>query len=327
MKKKLLITGATGFIGYHLIREALRQGDDVFAGVRKTSRVTDLQQPDIRLVYPNFHNTELLRKDLENWGITHIVHAAALTKAATQQEYNYANAVLARNLAQAAGSAAIDLKSFVFLSSLAAMGPAVDGSPITEEQVPQPVTQYGKSKLLAEQYLAEIEHLPLTGLRPTAVYGPREKDLFIVLNMIRRGWEFYIGKIGQRLSFVYVSDLVNLVFKALAAPATGNYYHVSDGETYDRYALAAVMKNLLHIRTLRLHVPVKLVALFLKMQEGLKRKANSVSILNLDKLRELTASWDCSIEKARRELQYQPEVLLPEGLARTMQWYQANKWF
>lgn len=327
MSNNLLITGASGFIGYHLIQEALRRGNSVFAAVRKTSQLVHLQQPGINIVYPNFHNTELLKKDLEGWGITHIVHAAALTKAATEQEYNYANAVLARNLAQAAGSAAIDLKSFVFLSSLAAMGPSVGGNPIVEEQVPRPVTLYGKSKLLAEQYLAEIEHLPLTGLRPTAVYGPREKDLFIVLNMIRRGWEFYIGKIGQRLSFVFVSDLVDLIFKALAAPATGSYYHVSDGETYDRYALAAVMKNLLNIRTVRLHVPVKLVALFLKMQEGFKRKANNVSILNFDKLRELTASWDCSIEKARRELQYQPEVLLPEGLARSVQWYQANSWF
>lgn len=327
MSKKLLITGASGFVGYHLIQEALRRGDHVFAAVRKTSQLVHLQQPGINLVYPNFHNIELLKKDLESWGITHIVHGAALTKAASEQEYNYANAVLTRNLAQAAGMAAVDLKSFVFLSSLAALGPSINGQPVKEDQPPAPLTLYGKSKLLAEQYLAEIGSLPLTGLRPTAVYGPREKDLFIVLNMIRRGWEFYIGKGEQRLSFVYVSDLVALVFKALEAPASGNYYHVSDGQSYDRYALAAAMKNLLKTRTLRLHVPVRLVSFFLKIQEGLTRKGGKVSILNRDKLRELTASWECSIEKARRELQYQPEVLLPEGLARTVQWYRANKWF
>ena len=326
MRKNLLITGASGFVGYHLIQEALRRGDNVFAAVRKTSQLVHLQQSGINIVYPNFQNTELLKKELENWGITHIVHGAALTKAASQQEYDYANAVLARNLAQAAATAAIDLKSFVFLSSLAAMGPSTDGQPLIEEQPPAPVTRYGKSKLLAEQYLAEVPSLPLTGLRPTAVYGPREKDLFIVINMIRRGWEFYIGKEKQQLSFVYVSDLVDLVFNALETPAAGSYYHVSDGQAYDRYDLAAALKKGLKIRTLRLHVPLKLVRVFLKIQEGLKRKGK-VSILNHDKLRELTASWGCSIEKARREMRYRPQVLLPEGLARTVQWYQANKWF
>ncbi|MBE7170731.1 MAG: NAD-dependent epimerase/dehydratase family protein [Williamsia sp.] len=327
MRRKLLITGASGFVGYHLIREALRQGDAVFAAVRKTSQVSHLQQPGINLVYPNFQQTELLKGELEGWGITHIVHAAALTKAASQQEYNYANAVLARNLAQAASSAAIDLQRFVFLSSLAAMGPSLNGLPITEDQTPHPVTFYGKSKLLAEQYLADVGPLPLTGLRPTAVYGPREKDLFIVLNMIRRGAEFYIGKEPQRLSFVYVSDLVDGVFKAFDSPATGSYYHVSDGQTYDRYALASFVKELLKIRTLRLHVPLKLVSFFLKIQEGLPRRKGKVSILNRDKLQELTANWDCSIEKARRELKYQPAVLLKEGLSRTIEWYQANNWF
>ena len=206
MRRNLLITGASGFVGYHLIQEALRRGDSVFAAVRKTSQVVHLQQSGINIVYPNFHNTELLKKELETWGITHVVHAAALTKAASQQEYDYANAVLARNLAQAAGTAAIDLKSFVFLSSLAAMGPSTSGRPLSEDQTPAPVTGYGKSKLLAEKYLTEIDSLPLTGLRPTAVYGPREKDLFIVIKMIKQGWEFYIGKGEQRLSFVYVSD-------------------------------------------------------------------------------------------------------------------------
>lgn len=327
MKKNLLITGASGFVGYHLVQEALRRGDHPFAAVRKTSQLVHLQQPGINIVYPHFQQTELLKKELEEWGITHIVHAAALTKAASQQEYNYANATLARNLATAADSAAINLKNFVFLSSLAATGPSVNGHPIAEDQEPRPVTQYGKSKLLAEQYLAELGSLPLTGLRPTAVYGPREKDLFIVLKMIKRGWEFYIGKRPQQLSFVYVSDLVDLVFTALETPATGNYYQVSDGQTYDRYALAKAMKHLLNKRTLQLHVPEGLVTWFLTIQEALTRKSGKVSILNRDKLPELTANWDCSIDKARRELAYKPGVLLEEGLARTVEWYQANGWW
>ena len=327
MRKKLLITGASGFVGYHLIKEALLQEMDVFAAVRKTSVVSHLQDLPVNVVYPHFQNIELLKKDLETYGITHIVHAAAVTKAATQEEYNYANAVFTRNLAQAAGSAAIDLKNFVFISSLAAMGPSINGLPIQESDKPDPVTFYGKSKLLAEQYLSEIPQLPLTGLRPTAVYGPREKDLFIVLKMIRKGWEMYIGHMQQRLSFVYVSDLVSAVFKALSAQASSDYYHISDGETYDRYALANITKSLLHNHTIKLHVPLRLVKFFLRMQDKMKTSAGRVSILNTDKLKELTASWDCSIGKARRDLHYQPHYLLKDGLTQTIQWYQSNKWF
>ena len=327
MNKRLLITGASGFVGYHLIKEALQQGDEVFAAVRKTSAVDHLQQSGIRLVYPDLQHPEQLKQELEQYGITHIVHAAALTRAATQDDYNQANAVLARNLALAASLANIDLKSFVFISSLAAMGPSVNGQPITEEAPPHPVTFYGKSKLLAEQYLAGINGLPLTILRPTAVYGPREKDLFIVLSMIRKGWEMYIGNKEQKLSFLYVNDLATIVFKALDAPARGSSYHVCDGKTYDRFALADNTKRLMHRKTIRLHVPLGLVKFFLNVQEKLKMASGKMSILNNDKLPELTASWECSIQKAQRELQYQPAWLLQDGLNQTIDWYEENKWF
>lgn len=327
MRKKLLITGASGFVGYHLIKEALLQDADVFAAVRKTSVISHLQQLPITIVYPHFQRIELLKKDLENYGITHIVHAAAVTKAATQEEYDYANAVFTRNLAQAASTAAIELKNFVFISSLAAMGPSTNGVALRENNIARPVTFYGKSKLLAEKYLSEFTGLPLTGFRPTAVYGPREKDLFIVLRLIKKGLEMYIGRMQQRLSFVYVSDLAAIVFKALSAPACGEYYHISDGETYDRYALANITKSLLNNHTIKLHVPLSLVNFFLRMQEKIQITAGKVSILNKDKLRELTADWECSIEKVRRDLQYQPHFLLKEGLTQTIQWYQANQWF
>ena len=326
MSKKILITGASGFVGYHLIREALLQDFEVFAAVRKTSEVAHLADLPIRLVYPAFQNTDQLTRDLSLYGITHIVHAAAVTKAANQKEYDYANAILTRNLALAAGRADIALENFVFLSSLAAKGPSFNGQPITEETPPHPVTFYGKSKLLAENYLAEVDGIPLTGLRPTAVYGPREKDLFIVLKMIKQGWELYIGRLQQRLSFVYVQDLVNVVFRTLAGPGRGSYYNVSDGEGYDRYALAQITRSLLHKRTFRLHVPLGLVRAFLKIQNRLTPAAKA-SILNLDKLSELTASWECSIEKLRCELQYQPAYQLQEGLSQTIGWYQQNKWF
>ncbi len=327
MSKKLLITGASGFVGYHLIKEALLQEYEVFAAVRKSSQVDHLKPFPVHLVYPDFEHTDRLVRDLAGNGITHIIHAAAVTKAARQEDYNHANATLTRNLALAAVQSGSGIENFVFLSSLAAKGPSVQGMPITEESAAHPVTFYGKSKLLAENYLSEIDGLPLTGLRPTAVYGPREKDLFIVLDMIKKGWELYIGRTAQRLSFVYVQDLVNVVFRVLKNSTTGSYYHVSDGQRYDRYALADITKSILHKRTIRLHVPLKLVSFFLGLIEKIKPASGKASILNTDKLNELTASWECSIDKLRRELQYEPAYSLQDGLAQSIQWYQANKWF
>src|ERR1700712_3019948 len=192
MKKKLLITGASGFLGYHLIETALLQDYEVFAGVRKSSSTGHLDKNKVTIIEMDMSDTDSIKKLLEQHGIKYIIHAAALTRAKTESDYNFSNATLTRNLANAAADTGIS--KFVFISSLAALGPSADGHPVKEDAIPQPVTWYGKSKLLAENYLKEISNLPFIVLRPTAVYGPREKDLFLLVQSVTRGIEVYIGK-------------------------------------------------------------------------------------------------------------------------------------
>jgi len=328
MKEKVLITGASGFIGFHLIEAALEMGLEVVAAVRRNSDVRHLQVHNIQYVYPDFNSVESLKHELERTGCQYIVHALGTTKAGTQDEYNAINAGYTYNLAKAAESLGPSFKKMVFISSLAALGPLSEANDmITELTNPHPVTAYGKSKLLAEEKLATLS-VPYVVLRPTAVYGPREKDIFILFRTIKRGWEPYIGKKDQQLSFVYVKDLAVIAINALFNTAvSGAIFNVSDGRSYTRYQLAASVKTFLKKKTTRIHLPYSMVKGLAFILEKTYRFMNAVPALNREKLNELTASnWNVNIDKAKRELGFSPAYDLEEGVQETMTWYRHNNW-
>ncbi|MGN7888627.1 NAD-dependent epimerase/dehydratase family protein [Dyadobacter sp. 22481] len=335
MKEKLFITGASGFIGYHLVAAALEAGMEVHAAVRPSSDLSFLKKlnadaPDLVYVNADFSSKDKLTKLLEDGGYAYIIHAAGVTKAKTAAAYNLVNAEYSLNLAQAAVSADIPLKRFVFLSSLAALGPAVYNAaqPITEETLPVPVTDYGRSKLLAEQYLKTVIGLPLSIIRPTAVYGPGEKDLFVLFKTLSKGLDAYIGKGPQRLSFVYVTDLVTATMAALRETEKEiTVYNISDGQVYDRYALADQFRAISGKQIFRTHLPLLLVETIARLLDLVYANSSTTPVLNQEKLKELTApNWICSIDAARTRLHYQPQYNLHRGLAETLTWYKENKW-
>ena len=327
MKGKLLITGASGFLGYHLIEEALLQDYEVYAGVRKSSNTKHLLNDRVTLVEMDLSDTGSIKDLLEQHGITHIIHAAALTRAKTESDYNFSNALLTRNLAIAATQAHLGLKKFIFISSLAAMGPSANGEPVKEEDIPRPLTWYGKSKLLAEKYLADLPAFPFIGLRPTAVYGPREKDLLLLIKSVCKGIEIYVGSDDQKLSFVYVKDLATIAVNSLDSKIIGEFYNISDGKVYNRYAFADAAKKAIHKKTIRLQLPLALMTIVAAGMDALYRKSSKTPVLNKDKVKELTAlDWSCSITKSQRDLQYLPSYDLKTGMAETIQWYKKNNW-
>jgi UDP-glucose 4-epimerase len=323
--ERVLITGASGFVGYHLIQAALQHNLEVVAAVRKSSQVDHLKQLPVQYTSLNFTSVPALEEELAEKKYHYIIHAAGTTKAPDQEAYNLVNATYSANLAAAA--AKVGVKKFLFISSLAAIGPATPGQLITEATPPHPVTSYGRSKLQAEQMLQvfSIAGLPLTVLRPTAVYGPRDKDIFIILKTFARGLEPYIGSKPQQLSFLYAPDLAEAAVQLLFS-ATNDAYNISDGRAYDRYALANLSKRILHRRTLKIHIPVPLVRGIAMASEKLAAKG-STPALNREKLAELTAAnWICSIEKLRRDINYQPTHDLEAGLQETLNWYKQSKW-
>ncbi len=327
MNRKLLITGASGFVGYHLIEEALRQGYEVYAAVRETSTVNHLEHLPIHFTYPDFSNVNALRKELDEKEYAYIIHAAGITKARTQKEYDKVNAVYTRNLAQAIVSSGRPSKKLVFLSSLAASGPATLAQPMQEQNKPAPVTPYGKSKLMAEQFLNNTYGLDFITLKPTAVYGPREKDLFLMFRSISRGLEPYIGYQDQHLSFIYVKDLAKAAVNALQSHRSRKSYLLSDGMVYDKYAMGQVVKQLLQKKTIRLHIPIPMVKATAGLLDAVYAFSSKTPTINREKLPELMAeSWACDISKARTELGFDPQYNLNKGLEETILWYKNNNW-
>jgi len=327
MRERVLITGASGFIGYHLIEEALKNNLDVYIAIRKSSRVDHLKNFPIRYTYPDFTDVEALKKEFLENKYTYIIHAAGVTKARSQQEYNDINAGYTHNLALAAIESGIGLKKFVLLGSLAAVGPLNNlNGVITEQTTPNPVTAYGKSKLMAEEKLKAFTSLNYNILRPTGVYGPRDKDIFIFFQQVARGIEPYIGRTDQNFSFLYVTDLARVAIKALFAGHQSTY-NISDGRGYDRYQLGANIKTALNKRTVIFHLPVNFVKFIAYFSEKYCSLSNKASTLNVEKLNELMAiNWFCTIDKAKAELGFHPEYDLKAGVAESVKWYKTNKW-
>jgi nucleoside-diphosphate-sugar epimerase len=327
MKARVLITGASGFIGHHLIEEALKNDLDVFAAVRKTSDLSHLQDFKIQYTFPDFNDVPSLKKEIAANNYSYIIHAAGLTKARSENEYNQVNAHYTTNLARAAAESGGILKKFVLISSLAAQGPLNDFSgALTEDGTPKPVTSYGKSKLLGEEGLKALPALNYTILRPTAVYGPRDKDIIIFFRQLVKGIEPYIGDTGQQLSFLYVTDLAKAAVKSLYA---GNCetFNLSDGNFYNRYELGRLAKEILSLKTVKVTLPVNVVKLIAILSEAYGLLTNKAVTLNVEKIKELMAvNWNCDIAKAEAVLGFRPEHDLKIGLNETLKWYKLNKW-
>lgn len=333
MKGRILITGANGFIGYHLCKAMSEAGYLLDAGVRKgsdTKLLDTLDTGKIRYVFPDYGSIDNLANLLEENKYDYVIHTAGATKAPDWNIYKKINVDYSVNLAQAAMKSKINLTRFIFISSLAALGPAAYDQiePIDENKHPQPVTSYGRSKMVAEQQLTSIPELPLTIIRPTAVYGPAEKDLLVLFQMFNKGLEAYIGSKPQTLSFVYVNDLITAIMASLKPdPIKIRSYNISDGKAYHRNELAETFKKLTGRKTMKLHIPELLIKIIASGLEGLTALTGKSSVLNREKISELTAqNWNCNIEAAVSDLAYHPQYDLYAGMEETIQWYKQHKW-
>jgi UDP-glucose 4-epimerase len=327
MREKVLITGASGFAGFHIIEEALNNNLEVYAAVRKTSQTDHLKNLGINFVILDYRDLTALKQQLADIRPDYIIHAAGVTAAKSQAAYNYINATHTFNLASAAVQAGINLKKFVLVSSLAALGPlkTLVGT-ISETTKPKPVTAYGRSKLLAEEQLKTIDGLSYTILRPTAIYGPRDTGIFIFFKQLTRGLEPYMGKVEQKLTFIYVKDVAKAAIKSLY-DGNNTDYNLSDGNFYSKYELANLAKEALSLKTFKFHLPVIFVKTIAFVSEKVSSLSNKAAIINMEKLNELMAvNWSVDTEKAKSQLGFYPAYNLQTGLIETLKWYRANDW-
>ena len=336
---RILVTGATGFIGSFIVEEALNKGMEVWAAVRKTSSLEYLRDSRIHRIELNLSSEDDLKNQLKDHPFDYVVHAAGVTKCIHQEDFYRINTEGTKNLVNAIRTLKMPLKRFVYLSSLSIFGPIKEQQPyqeITEADTPQPNTAYGKSKLLAEQFLdgineslkADEEPFPYVILRPTGVYGPREKDYFLMAKSIKEHSDFSVGYKQQDITFVYVQDVVQAVFLAIDYGKTGRKYFLSDGQVYQ----SSTFSNLIHQALgrpwwIRIKAPIWILRVVTFFGEHIGRMTGKITALNNDKYHILKQrNWRCDIQPAIDELGYHPEYPLELGVPLTIRWYKENKW-
>lgn len=331
MKKKIFITGASGFVGSHLVEAAQNLGLEVHAAVRKSSLIKDIEPAVNKFVFPNLGNPDELKSLFEKEQYHYIIHAAAMTKAKDENVMREVNVGYTDAILHAATSSDMPLERISYVSSLAAVGPIpyLSDQLITENSPYNPLTVYGRSKEASELMIQEkYPNAPVSVFRPTAVYGPREKDIFILFDTMNKGLDPYIGRSPQKLSFVYVKDLVDVLLQGCMTPQEGlQFYNISDGQVYSRYAMAEIFKEVLNKRLFRMHVPLGLVKRVAELSQRLYRNSSKTPVIYPERLSELTAeNWGCDISRAKLNLGFNPQFNLEKGLKESLTWYKENKW-
>lgn len=329
---RILVTGASGFIGSFIVEEALRKGMDTWAAVRKTSSRQYLRDKRIHLIELNLSDKEELKRQLVGHEFDYVVHAAGVTKCMRKEDFFKVNTEGTRHLVEVLLELNMPLKRFVYLSSLSVYGAVRERQPyeeITENDMPKPNTAYGKSKLEAERYLDSVgNNFPYVILRPTGVYGPREKDYFLMAKSIRNHVDFAVGFRRQEITFVYVADVVQAVFLALDHGMTGRKYFLTDGGVYQSSAFSNLLRAALGKPwRIRLTAPLWLLRVVTSLAEYWGHATGKLSALNKDKYNILRQrNWRCDIEPTMDELGYHPRYDLERGVKLSVKWYQENNW-
>lgn len=335
MKKKILITGASGFIGSAVVDKALLLGYDVWAGIRPSSSKQYLKSEQINFVYLDFSNKSNLKAQLSELANAHgkfdyIVHLAGLTKAINRQDFYDVNYHQVRNFAEVLAESDLQPRLFVFMSTLGVMGlgDEVGYLPMPANAVPNPNTEYGKSKLKAETFLKSMPGFPYLILRPTGVYGPRDRDYLILMRAVKSGLSVGAGFQKQILSFVYVEDLVQIILSAIDNQISRKEYNVSDGHGYTDEEFNNIVKQQLgRQRVLRLKLPLVLVRIAAFANEKLAKLLGKATTFNTDKYWIMKQrNWQCDISPLQEDIGFEPQYLLEDGVAKTIEWYRDNGW-
>ena len=334
---KILITGASGFIGSFIVEEALRRGFDTWAAMRGSSSKQFLTDDRIHFIQLNLSSQEDLERQLAGHSFDYVVHAAGVTKCLDTADFFRINTEGTKNLVSALLKLQMPLKRFVYISSLSIFGAIREKQPyreIRETDTPQPNTAYGKSKLEAERWLDELqstiegENFPYVVLRPTGVYGPRERDYFLMAKSIKQHSDFAVGYRQQDITFVYVQDVVQAVFLACEKGRTGRKYFLSDGEVYQSSTFSnLIRKELGNPWWIRITAPIWVLRVVTFFGDKIGHMTGKISALNNDKYHILKQrNWRCDIQPAIEELGYKPEYTLERGVPLTIKWYKDNGW-
>ena len=335
-RMKILVTGASGFIGSFIVEEGLSHGYEVWAGVRGSSSRKYLQDKRIRFINLDFDDCDKLSEQFtafaaENGKWDYIVHAAGVTKCLDSGDFMRVNFEGTRNFIETLKACNMLPERFLYLSSLSVYGPVREEqpySPILEGDIPCPNTAYGKSKLAAEQYIKSCTGLQYVIFRPTGVYGPRERDYFKMAQSINSHVDFSVGYKPQIITFIYVKDLVKAIYAAIDKGVAGRCYFVSEPCGYDSRSFSDyIQKELGKSFVLHIKAPLWFLKIISCCAEAISRLTGKPSTLNSDKYNIMKQrNWLCDTTTIEKELDFTIDYPLQKGTKEMITWYKKEKW-
>lgn len=333
-KKRVLVVGAGGFAGGFLVEEGLKRGYEMWAGVRASTSRKYLADSRIKFLELDFDEPETLARALseslpegEKWDW--IVYNLGATKCLSFSDFSKINYEYLRNFTDALTASGKVPGKLLYMSSLSAVGPGdeKDYTPFTEKMIPHPNTRYGASKLKAEMQLA-MSGIPYIVFRATGIYGPRDKDYFLMFEAIKKGLDFSVGYKKQLLSFIYVEDLARAVYDALEKAPTGEVYNIAEPRTYTQKEFREIASEAVgrkHVLAVSMPLWGVRVVSFVAEKWGVARMKPST--LNRDKFNIMKQrNWAVDVSKARKMFGFDPKVDLREGVERSVTWYKQEGW-
>lgn len=335
MEKKILVTGASGFIGSFLVEGGLKEGMQVWAGVRKSSSRKYLKDERIHFAEVDLTDSNKLPEQLKRHKEEHgkwdyIIHCAGVTKCIDRADFMIGNYWATRHFVENLIKLDMVPDNFVFISSLSVFGPIKEYNyaPISEADAPMPNTAYGESKLKTEEFLMQLKNFPFVIFCPTGVYGPREKDYFLMAKSIKNHLDFMAGFKRQDLTFVYVEDLVQAIYLAINNNMAYRKYLVSDGKVYSSRTFSDLIRRELgNPWMIRFVCPLFLLKLISCVAETVSKFTRKPSTLNSDKYKIMKQrNWRCDISPLEEELGYKPQFDLERGVKEIITWYKKEGW-
>ncbi len=324
-----LVTGANGFIGSHLVDYLLKQNIHVTILARKNSNLQWLNKNRISIIYTDINELNIPAPILAKQH--YIYHCAGLVRAIHETDFFKTNHDATKTLIQQVSKHCKHLKKFIFLSSLEAGGPSPDNRIRQETDPDNPVTSYGKSKLMAEKTLLSYKNtVPIIIIRPPLVYGPRDSGLLEFAKSIKAGFGVYIGQKTQYVSAIFIDDLINALYTCSHTPLpSGNIFYLSDQSTPHTWkSLHHILKTKLNKK---IHIPLKLPPwlFWLICQTGdcIQKATKKVSWINKTRYITLTqTNWSCIGKKLHTATAFSPKTSIENGLETTLKWYKKHNW-
>ncbi len=323
MAASVAVTGATGFVGSHLLDALLEPGAAVACLARGSAHAVPLETRGCRVVMGDLASARACASLVA--GAEIVFHVAGLVAARRPEDFMAVNRDGTRRLLAAAREAGV--RRFVHVSSLAVTGPTERGMPLDESGPPRPVTPYGRSKRAGEDAVRE-SGVAFTIVRPPVVYGPRDRELLRVFRVARLGWAPLLGDGRQELSLVHAADLARaLVAAAFAPEAEGRTYHAAHPQPVTQRALVESVGRSLGRLVRLVPLPPAVVRAGLHVSGAIARIAGVTTMLSPEKAAELLApAWTCTSAALERDAGWRADVALDDGLAGTAAWYRQARW-